>query len=84
MVKSETPMRSSFQTRLQLLLWETVIRILDSVRRLRSGLLSPCLPKIKIPALTGKQAFILVISLILGAASGLLTGAILAILSLYR
>ena len=84
MVKSEPSMRPSFYNRLQLLLWEAVIKSVDIVRNFREGWSQPQHPKIKMADLTGPQSVLLVLFLILGAASGLIAGAALAFLSLYR
>ncbi len=81
MVKSDTSLRHSFNNRLQLLLWGAVIKSVDLVRNFREGWQ---LPRLKRSDVTGSQLGFLVLFLILGAASGLMAGAVLAFLTLNR
>ncbi len=84
MIKTETSLRASIYTRIQLLLWETVIRTVDFARNVRDGVKQPRPPQLKLPAMTARQVIGLGAILILGASSGLITGAVFAFLFLFR
>ena len=82
MIKSETTLRITFVTRLQLILWEAVIQGVDLLRQVRDSFKVHPLPSLKLLKLTRLQVGFLVLFLAVGALSGLMTGATLACLSL--
>ena len=84
MIKSETALRITFITRLELLFWDAVIQVVGILCQARENLSRVHIQRPTFPQLTGWQAGILAILMLLGATSGLITGVILACLRLYK
>ncbi len=82
MVKSDAALRISFFTRLQLFLWEAVIRGVDLLRQVRDEKKQLSPPRFNSRSLTRLSVGFVILLLVSGAISGLVTGLSMALIIL--